>query len=433
MDYTVVYQNKKRTALEIAQQIQNGWVCAADIAVSMPKGILDAMGQQALEGKLNHIKLHTLLDLMPYKAFSEDAHCGITPISWFSGGGLAKAVNSGRADVMSCYYRDMPELFRQYIDIDAFIVTVSPMDRHGYFSTGTAGSNCEAMLQKSKHVYLEVNENMPRVLNSPMIHISQVDALCENTIALPEFAAAQLDDISKIIGDMIADEVPDGATLQLGIGAIPEAVGLALKSKKNLGIHTELFTDSMVELIECGAVTNQKKPIYKGKTVATVGFGSKRLYEYMNDNPEFMMLPVDIVNDPMVIAQHPNFISVNSALEVDFYGQVCAESVGTKHISGSGGQVDYVRGAVMSKGGKSFIAFPSTAKGGTLSRIKATLTTGAVVTTSKNDVDYIVTEYGMAKLRGKTLSERTKALIAIAHPKFRDELIFEAKKQNIIV
>ena len=189
----------------------------------------------------------------------------------------------------------------------------------------------------------------------------------------------------------------------------------------------------MVELIECGAVTNERKPIYRGKTVATLGFGSQRLYDYIDDNPAFMMLPVNEVNDPAVIAQHPDFISVNAALEVDFYGQVCAESIGIHHVSGSGGQVDYVRGAIMSKGGKSFIAFPSTAKGGKLSRIKPTLTEGAIVTTSKNDVDHIVTEYGIAKLRGKTLSQRTKALISIAHPKFRDELTFMAKKQNILI
>lgn len=222
-------------------------------------------------------------------------------------------------------------------------------------------------------------------------------------------------------------------TVQLGIGAIPEAVGLALKGKHNLGIHTELLTDSMVELVECGAVTNACKPIYRGKTVATLAFGSERVYRYIDNNPAVMMLPVDSVNDPAVIARHPNFISVNGALEVDFFGQVCAESMGTRHVSGSGGQADYVRGATQSSGGKSFIAFPSTASGGKISRITPTLTPGAIVTTSKNDVDYIVTEYGMAKLRGKSLSQRAKALIAIAHPNFREELTCQAKRQNIII
>ena len=189
----------------------------------------------------------------------------------------------------------------------------------------------------------------------------------------------------------------------------------------------------MVELIECGAVTNEKKPLYRGKSVATLTFGSQRIYDYIHENPAFLMLPVDQVNDPAIIAQHPNFISVNAALEVDLFGQVCAESMGTRHVSGTGGQADYVRGATHSKGGKSFIAFPSTAKGGTVSKIRPTLTPGAIVTTSKNDVDCIVTEYGIAKLRGRPLSERVKALIAIAHPDFRDELTAAAKKQNIII
>jgi len=233
---------------------------------------------------------------------------------------------------------------------------------------------------------------------------------------------------------MIAEEIPNGATLQLGIGAVPEAVGLALRQNKHdMGIHTELFTESMVDMIESGVVTNQLKPIHRGKSVATLVLGTKRTYNFINDNPAFLMLPVDYVNDPNVIAQHPNFISVNAALEVDFYGQVCAESMGTKHMSGSGGQADYVRGAVQSKGGKSFIAFPSTAKGGTVSRIAPTLSKGALVTTSKNDVDYIVTEYGVAKLRGKTLSQRTKALISIAHPNFRDELTSAAKQLGILI
>ena len=210
-------------------------------------------------------------------------------------------------------------------------------------------------------------------------------------------------------------------------------MGLALKTKRGLGIHTELFTDSMVELIECGAVTNLRKPINKGRSVATYAIGSQRVYDYINDNPSVMILPVDYVNEPKIIALHPNFISVNAAIEVDFYGQVCAESVGTRHISGAGGQVDYVRGAVESNGGKSFIAFPSTTDGGKVSRIVPTLKSGAIVTTSKNDVDRVVTEYGIAELRGRTLSQRTKALISVAHPKFRDELTFSAKKENIII
>ena len=245
-------------------------------------------------------------------------------------------------------------------------------------------------------------------------------------------APAKIDPVSETIGNIIAEQIPDGACIQLGIGAIPDATGMALKSKHDLGIHTELFTDSMVELIECGAVNNSRKQIHRGQTVTTFAYGSQRIYDYIDDNPAIAILPVDYVNDPAVICQNDNMISINSAIEVDLFGQVCAESIGTKHMSGSGGQIDFVRGACQSKGGKSFIAFASTTKG-TISKICASLTPGAVCTTSKNDVDYVVTEYGIAHLRGQSLASRARQLISIAHPDFRDELLFEAKKRGIMV
>lgn len=433
MNFQTLYQDKLVSSGQIADFVESGWDCAMDIAAAIPVSIMAALGKRAEEKKIENVRLHALLDLQPLGVLAPEAAEGITPVSWFSGGGLRRAVNEGRADLMPCYYRDMPQLFDRYVNLDAVFLHVSPMDKHGYFSTGVVGSNCEIFIKKAKRIYLEVNKNVPRALHSPMVHISQVTALCESDAPLPVMPPAAIDDVSKKIGNLIAEEVPDGATLQLGIGAVPDAVGLALKDKHDLGIHTELFTDSMVELIECGAVTNARKPLYKGKTVATLAFGSQRMYDFIDDNPAFVMLPVNVVNDPAMIARHPDFISVNAALEVDFFGQVCAESIGTRHVSGSGGQVDYVRGATQSKGGKSFIAFPSTAKNKTVSRIRPTLSPGSIVTTSKNDVDYIVTEYGMAKLRGKTLSERTRALISIAHPDFREELIREAKKQNILI
>lgn len=432
VDIQAAYAEKRTAPEAIAQQVQSGWNCCTDIGAAIPPALLAALGQRGAAGQLDHVILHTMLDLTKQAVLQPDA-AGITPVSWFSGGGLRSAVNSGQADVMPCYYRDMPELFRDYVEVDAFFAAVSPMDEHGYFSTGVTGSNSEVLIRKAKHIYLEVNTNMPRVPSAPMVHITQVTALCENDAQLPVSPPVEIDEVSRTIGGLIAQEVPNGATIQLGIGAVPEAVGIALRDKRDLGVHTELFTDSMVELIQCGAVTNAKKPLYRGKSVATLTFGSQRIYDYIHENPAFLMLPVDQVNDPAVIAQHPNFISVNAALEVDLFGQVCAESMGTRHISGTGGQADYVRGATHSKGGKSFIAFPSTAKGGTISRIQPSLTPGAIVTTSKNDVDYIVTEYGIAKLRGRTLSQRAKELIAIAHPKFRDELTHAAKARNILI
>jgi acyl-CoA hydrolase len=307
------------------------------------------------------------------------------------------------------------------------------MDKHGYFSLANSASYSPAMIDKAKRIFVEVNVNQPRAVCGPQLHISQIDAIVENNIELPVLPPVVLDDVSITIGNLIAEQIPDGACIQLGIGAIPDATGMALKSKHDLGIHTEMFTDSMVELIECGAVNNSRKQIHKGKSITTFAYGSKRIYDYIDDNPAIELLPVDYVNDPNVICQNDNMISINAALEVDLWGQVCAESVGTKHMSGSGGQIDYVRGACQSKGGKSFIAFTSTAKGGTISKVKPILTPGAVCTTSKNDVDYIVTEYGLAHLRGKSLGERAKALIAIAHPDFRDELTFEAKKRGILI
>jgi len=428
-----LYQQRKKTAEEIAQLVESGWSCCSDIGVAIPPGILNALGNQLVAGKVDNLRLHTLLDLFPLSPLSAEAAKGIVPVSWFSGGGLRTAVNEGRGDIMPCYYRDMPSLFRDYVEVDALFATVSPMDEEGWFTTGATASNSEALIQKAKRIYLEVNANMPTSVSGPKVHISQVTALCENTLPLPVTSAQEIDELSKTIAGYIAEEVCNEATIQFGIGAIPEAVGFGLKDKRDLGIHTELLTDCMVELVECGVVTNAKKPINTGKTVATLAFGSERIYKYIDKNPSVAMLPVDYVNNPATIAEHPNFISVNSGLEVDFFGQVCAESMGTRHVSGSGGQVDYVRGAVQSKGGKSFIAFPSTAKNDTISRITPTLSPGAIVTTSKNDVDHIVTEYGVAKLRGKTLSQRVKALISIAHPKFRDELTFAAKKQNILI
>ena len=429
MELDALYRSKRTEPAEIAGAIRPGWVCCTDIAGAYPAALMAAVA--AAEG-LEDVTLHTLLDTGPDPLRLGEVP-GVRPVSWFSGGGLRQAVQSGRADLMPCYYRDMPGLFARYVRPDAFFTAVSPMDRHGYFSTGVCASNSEALIAAARRIYLQVNDQMPRSLSGPQIHISQVTALCERSAPLPQPPPAAPDPVSQIIGGYIAQEVPDGATLQLGIGAVPEAVGLALTDRRDLGIHTELFTDSMLALIEAGAVTNRRKPLYRGRTVATFAYGSRRMYDFIDDNPAFVLLGVDWVNDPAVIARHPNFISVNGAVEVDLFGQVCAESAGTRHLSGTGGQADFVRGAVASEGGKSFIAFPSTARGGTVSRICAELSPGAVVTTSKNDVDRVVTEYGVARLRGRTLSQRARALIGIAHPRFREELTAQARARNILI
>ena len=433
-DFQAMYVQRRSTPEELAARVESGWLIGMDAALAGAPVFLSALAKRAGESELSGVRVQTLLDVYPFAFYADNSLFGkLTGEAWFSGGGARKAVNGGWADTIPNYYRDTPGLIRRGGDYDLFVAAVSPMDQHGYFSLGPTSSYSLAMLEKARRVFLEVNDKMPRAVAGAQVHISQVDALIETSHELPVLPPTKQDEISLQIGHLIAEQIEDGSCIQLGIGAIPDAVGAALKEKHDLGIHTEMFTDSMVELIECGAVNNSKKQIHRGQSVTTFAFGSQRIYDYIDDNPAIAILPVDYVNDPNVICLNDNMISINAALEVDLWGQVCAESVGTKHMSGTGGQVDYVRGACQSRGGKSFIAFSSTTKGDTISKIKSTLTPGAVVTTSKNDVDYIVTEYGVAHLRGESLSSRARQLIAIAHPNFRDELRFEAKKRGILI
>ena len=433
-DYQSLYAAKLTTAEELARRVENGWVLGMDVSASQTPAIVDALTDRARVDELKDVWVHTNLEVYPYAFYTDDSLKGkVNGMSWFSGAAARQAVNAGYADFKPHYYRDTMRDIRDGYTFDAFCVEVSPMDKHGYFSLGTINSYAGTMMEKSRRIFVEVNRHQPRAVCGLQVHVSQVDAIVEYDHPLPVIRKPDMDETSLTIGHLIAEQIPDGACIQLGIGAIPDAVGLALKAKHDLGIHTEMFTDSMVELLDCGAVNNSKKQIHRGQTVTTFAYGSQRIYDYIDDNPGILLLPVDYVNDPAVIARNDNMISINAALEVDLMGQVCAESMGTRHISGSGGQVDFVRGACQSRGGKSFIAFHSTAKDGTVSRIQSVLTPGAVVTTSKNDVDHVVTEYGIAHLRGRPLSERARQLIAIAHPDHRDRLRFEAKKRGIMI
>ena len=333
-DFQKMYQDKLTTPERIAQQVQSGWLIGMDTATSQTPAIMAAMAQHIRSTDITGVKVQTLLDGYPFDFYTDPTLAGkMTGYSWFSSSAARKAVNAGYADIIPAYYRDFPTRIRSEYDYDAVCVEVAPMDSHGYFSLALNGSYIDAMLEKTKRIYLEVNDRQPRALCGSLIHISQVDALVEYHHDLPVLPPVQLDDVSKTIGGLIADLIPDGACLQLGIGAIPDATGMALKSKHDLGIHTEMFTDSMVELIECGAVNNSKKQIHRGKTVTTFAFGSQRIYDFIDDNPSVEILPVDYVNDPNVICQNDNMISINAAVEVDLFGQVCAESVGTKHMS----------------------------------------------------------------------------------------------------
>lgn len=278
-------------------------------------------------------------------------------------------------------------------------------------------------------VIAEVNDQMPRTLGDAFIHISQIDQIVETSYPIIELQPPRIGEVERAIGEHCARLIEDGATLQLGIGAIPDAVLLFLKDKKDLGIHSEMFSDGVVELVESGVINNSRKTLHPGKMVVTFLMGTRRLYDFVHDNPAVALYPVDYVNDPCVIMQNEKMVSINSCIQVDLMGQVVSDSIGLKQFSGVGGQVDYVRGAAMARGGKSIIAMPSTASKGSISRIVPLIDTGSAVTTSRNDVHYIVTEYGSADLRGKTLKERGRALIQIAHPDFRPQLIQEWEKR----
>ena len=432
-NYDEIYKSKLTTAEDIASKIENGDVCASPICMGEPYSIVQALAKRVALHKVENVQLHGTLT-MPGKDYLDPEFQGsLQHVSWFFGAGSRKGGQSGKFDYMPSNYSDFAMMWSLRQSLDVFFMVVSPMDKHGYFSMGAYAGEAISMARLAKRIYIEVNENMPRTYGENFIHVSQVDGICEYNVPLIELPDAQPNEQEKKMGEYIAELVPDGATIQLGIGGVAGAIGKALVNKRDLGIHTEMFADSMVDLIEAGAVSNDKKSLFRGRSVSTFCLGTKKVYDFIDENPGVCMLPVEYVNNPYTIGQIDNFISVNAGLEVDFLGQVCAESIGPMPFSGSGGQFDYVKGVKMSKGGRSFIAMNSTAKNDTLSKIKPMLTQGATVTTHKNEVDCIVTEYGVAVLKGKTMRERTKELINIAHPKFREELTLEAKKLNILI
>lgn len=429
-----LYNKKLLSAEEIAENIESDTICVSPIAAGEAVAIPEAVAIRTIKDDLSGIVHCSLLSIANSHLWNDKVLDGKFNHSTIYCGTnyVRNAIAEKRADFIPSYYYQIPRVVEEYIKPDVFYATVSPMDEHGYFSLGTSISNALTMKKTAKKIYLEVNEFMPRTHGNSFIHITEVDALCENSRKLPEIKTADISDEELIIGKYIAELVPDGATIQLGIGGIPNAAAHALTDKKDLGIHSELFTESMVDLLQQGIVTNRMKNIHEGRSVATFALGSERMYKYLDDNVGVEFHPVNYVNDPNVIGMNDKLTSINSCIEVDLYGQVCAESIGTLHYSGVGGQVDFVRGACNSKGGKSIIAMQSTAKNGTASKIKPILTPGSIVSTSRNEVDYIVTEHGVAKLKGKSIRERAKALIDVAHPEFREELIFEAKKNNLI-
>ncbi|MDD8016909.1 MAG: acetyl-CoA hydrolase/transferase C-terminal domain-containing protein [Bacteroidota bacterium] len=343
--------------------------------------------------------------------------------AFFVGHAEREAVIKGRADYIPIFLSEIPAVITSGVKImNVVFVMVSPPDEYGYMSLGVECAASKAAVDYGKTIVVQVNEFMPRTHGDTFIHISDVDYIVEHSEHLVELEIPEFTDVEHRIAQHIAPLIEDGATLQLGIGGIPNAVLSELDGKKDLGIHTEMVSDGVLLAIEKGIVTNARKNFHPKKAVATFVLGTRRLYEFVNDNPMFEFLPADYTNNPFNIAQNEKMISINSAIEIDITGQVCADSMGPLIYSGFGGQLDFVRGASASKGGKAIIALPSTAKNGTVSRIVMYLKHGSGVVTTRGDVRYVVTEYGVASLFGKNLRERAKALISIAHPDFREEL-----------
>jgi acyl-CoA hydrolase len=353
--------------------------------------------------------------------------------SLFVGPADRKAINEGRADYVPIFLHQIPGLFKKgLLPLDVALLHLSPPDEHGFMSFGVEVLASKAAAETAKLVIAQINDRMPRVLGDSFIHVSRVNKIVEISEPLPQLEQSPSTEVEMKIGKYIADLIDDGSTLQLGIGGIPDAVLTSLGNRRDLGIHTEMLSDGVMEAIERGTITGAKKTFHPNKVVITFALGSARLYEFIDNNPIIEAHPTDYVNHPFLVAQNDNMIAINSAIEVDITGQVCSDSIGTYIYSGFGGQVDFIRGAAHSKGGKPIIAMPSTAKEGEMTRIVPFLKQGAGVVTTRGDVHYIVTEYGVAYLHGKNLQERTKALINIAHPKFRADLIWEAKNRNLI-
>lgn len=353
--------------------------------------------------------------------------------SLFVGPADRKAINEGKADYIPVFLYEIPSLFHLgLLPIDVALIHLSPPDEHGFMSYGVECLASKAAAETAKIVVAQVNDKMPRTLGDSFIHTSRIAKIVEISEDLLELEPIPFTEVEKKIGSYVASLVEDGSTLQLGIGGIPNAALKAMFGKKDLGIHTEMVSDSIIEAIDEGVITGAKKTLHNSKVIATFYLGSKRLYESINNNPTFETHPTDYTNHPYIIGQNYKMVAINSAIEVDLTGQVCSDSIGTRIYSGFGGQVDFIRGAAQSEGGKPIIALPSTAKGGKLSKIVPTLQVGAGVVTTRADVHYVVTEYGIAYLHGKNLRQRAEALIAIAHPDFRQTLEQDAKKRRLL-
>ena len=401
--------------------IRSGDQVYVHCAAAAPSVLLDALVARAVE--LTDVGVIHLHIEGPGPHLAPDMAPHFRHRALFIGPNARAAVNDGRADYVPIFLSDVPRLFEsRALPLDAVLVNATPPDRHGFCSLGTSVEAMHAAVRAAKKVIVQFNSSMPRTLGDSFVHVSDIDLAVEVDVPPYEHAVGPIGDVERKIGEHVADLVPDGATLQLGIGAIPAATALALRDKRDLGIHTEMFTDAVVDLVEAGVVTGARKQRNRGKIVTAFVMGTQRLYDFVHDNPMVEMRPVDFTNDTHVIRSFDRMVAINSAIEVDLTGQVVADSIGRRLYSGVGGQMDFVRGAALASEGRAIIALPSTAAGGTVSRITPTIGEGAGIVTTRAHARTIVTEWGIAELFGKSTRERAEALISIAHPDFRDEL-----------
>jgi len=432
MAWTDQYKERLVTPEKAVSEIRSDdWVFIGGNAAT-PYVLIDALAKRA-EG-LERVKLcHVLLlgdDPFLSKPGMEKA---FSHHSYFVGPADRPSVNDGRSFYVPIHLHEIPRMMRSYQNPgDWSMVQCSPPDDHGFMSLGVEVLCSKAAVESTKALVVQVNDQMPRVHGDSFIHVSKAKYIVETSQPLPELHPRPATEVEQKIGALIAEMIPDGATLQLGIGGIPDAVLSLLQGDRELGIHTEMVSDGLIRAMSEGVVSGTRKTLHKGKVIATFILGTKELYDFVDDNPLFEIHPADYTNDPFIIAQNDNMVAINSALEVDLTGQVCSDSIGTYIYSGFGGQVDFIRGAAASKGGRPIIALPSTAKSGAMSRIVPTLKPGSGVVTSRADVHFVVTEYGVASLWGKNLSQRAQALIDVSHPDFREELTAAAQERHLI-
>ena len=405
----------------------------ADIIIPIANGepirLLDILEEHSPE--LSNVKIHQMLALHPRKYILGETPGQLSHVSYFLSGATRKTYQQAKMELVPNNFHEIPRMLSKVTKMSMVFSVSSPMDEHGFFSLGTQADYIAEFIGKVPFI-LEVNPKMPRTFGQNQIHISQIAGYVEHDSPLAEEVVPEITEKDMRIAEKVAADIQDGDTLQIGIGSVPNAVISLLKNHRNLGVHTEMLTDGIVDLVKSGAITGTEKFTHKGKIVATFAFGTQRLYDFIDNNPSVEFLPVSVVNDPREIAKEENIVSINATTEVDLFGQCASETVGGKYYSSSGGQIDFARGVRFAQNGKGYICMHSTAKNDEISRIKLDLEPGSVVTTGKNDVDNVVTEYGIARLHGRSISDRAKQLISIAHPKFRSELTEQAIERGLI-